>query len=286
MTWSSFQPGYGASVLTPWVKRLLIANAAIFLLMWVTGSAGFFVEWFAFRPSRILTRPWGALTYMFLHAGFWHVFINMLMLFFFGLPLERRWGSREFIKYYLVCGLGGVALSFLFQSSSIIGASAAVYGVMVAFAMTWPDAPIYIWGIFPVKAKWLAAFLFVVSSLSAFGGAGGGVAHFAHLGGLVTGFVYLKNDWRIPAWLRARRNGSLSRPGSSERSGSRQKPGGKRTSGGGSVRPPGRWPSADEEALLDEVDAILDKISRSGMASLTRKELELLNEVSRRRRSS
>ncbi len=286
MTWSSFQPGYGASVLTPWVKRLLIANAAIFLLMWITGSAGFFVEWFAFRPSRILTRPWGALTYMFLHAGFWHVFINMLMLFFFGLPLERRWGSREFIKYYLVCGLGGVALSFLFQSSSIIGASAAVYGVMVAFAMTWPDAPIYIWGIFPVKAKWLAAFLFVVSSLSAFGGAGGGVAHFAHLGGLVTGFVYLKNDWRIPAWLRARRNGSLSRPGSSERSGSRQKPGGKRTSGGGSVRPPGGWPSADEEALLDEVDAILDKISRSGMASLTRKELELLNEVSRRRRSS
>ncbi len=286
MTWSSFQPGYGASVLTPWVKRLLIANAAIFLLMWITGSAGFFVEWFAFRPSRILTRPWGALTYMFLHAGFWHVFINMLMLFFFGLPLERRWGSREFIKYYLVCGLGGVALSFLFQSSSIIGASAAVYGVMVAFAMTWPDAPIYIWGIFPVKAKWLAAFLFVVSTLSAFGGAGGGVAHFAHLGGLVTGFVYLKNDWRIPAWLRARRNGSQSRPGSSERSGSRQKPGGKRTSGGGSVRPPGGWPSADEEALLDEVDAILDKISRSGMASLTRKELELLNEVSRRRRSS
>ena len=174
MSWSSFQPGYGASVLTPWVKRLLIANGAIFLLMWVSGSAGFFVEWFAFRPSRILTRPWGALTYMFLHAGFWHVFINMLMLFFFGMPLERRWGSREFIKYYLLCGLGGVALSFVFQSSSIIGASAAVYGLMAAFAMTWPDAPIYIWGIFPVKAKWLAAFLFVVSTLSAFGGGGTG----------------------------------------------------------------------------------------------------------------
>jgi len=125
MSWSSFEPGYGASVLTPWVKRLLIANAAIFLFMWISGSAGFFVEWFAFRPSRILTRPWGALTYMFLHAGFWHVFINMLMLFFFGRPLERRWGSREFIKYYLLCGLGGVALSFVFQSASIIGASAA-----------------------------------------------------------------------------------------------------------------------------------------------------------------
>ena len=284
MAWSSFQSGYGDSVLTPWVKRLLIANGAIFLLMWITGSAAFFVEWFAFRPSRILTRPWGALTYMFLHAGFWHVFINMLMLFFFGAPLERRWGSREFVKFYLLCGLGGVVLSFFFQSSSIIGASAAVYGLMLAFAMTWPDAPIYIWGIFPVKAKWLAAFLFVVSTLSAFGGGGGGVAHFAHLGGLVTGFVYLKNDWQVPAWLRARNKGRR-RPGPGRRAGSGQESGRRRSSAAGSARPPG-WRSADEEALLDEVDAILDKISRSGMESLTRKELELLNEVSRRRRSS
>ncbi len=284
MTWSSFQPGYGASVLTPWVKRLLIANAAIFLLMWVSGSAGFFVEWFAFRPSRILTRPWGALTYMFLHAGFWHVFINMLMLFFFGMPLERRWGSREFIKYYLLCGLGGVALSFVFQSSSIIGASAAVYGLMVAFAMTWPDAPIYIWGIFPVKAKWLAAFLFVVSTLSAFGGGGDGIAHFAHLGGLVTGFVYLRTDWRTPAWLPGRGSAGSSRAGG--RSGSGTTPGRRPTPPADPTGRPERWRRADEEALLDEVDAILDKISRSGMRSLTRKELELLNEVSRRRRSS
>ena len=284
MTWSSFERGYGASVLTPWVRRILIANAGIFLLMWVTRSGGFFVEWFAFRPSLILTRPWGAITYMFLHAGFWHVFINMLMLFFFGLPLERRWGSREFIKYYLLCGLGGVALSFLFQSSSIIGASAAVYGLMAAFAMTWPDAPIYIWGIFPVKAKWLAAFLFVVSTLSAFGGGGDGIAHFAHLGGLVTGVIYLRTYGRTPSWLGVRGPAGSSRAGGGFGSGAR--PGKRRGSGASSTRPPGRWPSAGEEALLDEVDAILDKISRSGMKSLTPRELELLNEVSRRRRSS
>lgn len=284
MSWSSFQPGYGASVLTPWVKRLLIANAAIFLLMWISGSAGFFVEWFAFRPSRILTRPWGALTYMFLHAGFWHVFINMLMLFFFGLPLERRWGSLEFIKYYLLCGLGGVALSFVFQSSSIIGASAAVYGLMLAFAMTWPDAPIYIWGIFPIKAKWLAAFLFVVSTLSAFGGGGDGIAHFAHLGGLVTGFVYLRTDWRTPGWLRGRGAAGSFRPGG--RSGSGKTRGQRPTRPESSSGARAGWRRSDEEALLDEVDAILDKISRSGMQSLTPKELELLNEVSRRRRSS
>ncbi len=270
MTRSAFGSGYGASALTPWVKRILVANAAIFLFARITGSAGFFVEWFAFRPSLVLFRPWGAVTYMFLHAGFWHVFVNMLMLFFFGLPLERRWGSREFVKYYLLCGLGGVALSLLFQSGSIIGASAAVYGLMVAFAMTWPDAPIHVWGIFPVKAKWLAAFLFVVSTLSAFGGGGDGIAHFAHLGGLATGFVYLRSGGRIPSWLRARGRGGAAR----------------REFGAGAGRPPQRWRGDDEEALLDEVDAVLDKISRSGMGSLTRRELELLDEVSRRRRSS
>ncbi len=283
MTWSSFERGYGASVLTPWVKRLLIANAAIFLLMWISGGASLFVEWFAFQPSRILTRPWGALTYMFLHAGFWHVFINMLMLFFFGLPLERRWGSREFMRYYLLCGLGGVALSFLFQSASIIGASAAVYGLMVAFAMTWPDAPIHIWGIFPVKAKWVAAFLFVVSTLSAFGGGRDGIAHFAHLGGLATGFVYLRAGWRGSAWPRRRGGGSVWAGG---RFGSGATRGGRPTPPAGSSGPTRRRSGAEEEALLDEVDAILDKISRSGMGSLTRGELEVLNEVSRRHRSS
>ena len=126
---------------------------------------------------------------MFLHGDLWHLLINMLVLFFFGPPLEARWGSQEFIRFYVICGLGGAALSFLFAPQGIIGASAAVYGVMLAFAITWPEAPIYVWGIFPIKAKWLAAFLFALTFISAVGGADGGIAHFAHLGGLVTGFA-------------------------------------------------------------------------------------------------
>jgi hypothetical protein len=155
MRYSGYQRvGFGGFHLTPWVKRLMLVNGAVFLLTMLVGRPLMF-DIFAFQPSRVLTRPWGVGTYMFLHYDFWHLFLNMLVLFFFGPPLEDRWGSREFLKFYAICGLGGAALSFLFAGYSIVGASAAVYGIMLAFAMNWPDSPIYIWGIFPVKAKWL-----------------------------------------------------------------------------------------------------------------------------------
>lgn len=275
--------------LSPWVKRLLIANTAVFFLTFIVGQA-FLFEWLAFVPARVLTRPWGMFTYMFLHAGFWHLFFNMLMLFFFGPPLEEKWGSREFIKYYLLCGLGGVALSFLFVSNPIVGASAAVYGVMLAFAMNWPDSPIYIWGIFPVKAKWLVTFLFVVSFFSALSDSGGNVAHFAHLGGFAAGFFYLKSDWRMANRLerirksaRQRRFAIVPRREDAQGNG----PGrGVQRNREDRARPGKRMRERDEEALLDAVDRVLDKISESGIGSLTQEERRLLDEVSKRSRSN
>ncbi len=276
MRYSAHQASFGYT-LTPWVKRLLIANVVIFLITRVNPE--FSYEWFGFSPSHVLTRPWGAVTYMFLHGGFWHLFLNMLVLFFFGPPLESRWGSREFLKYYFICGLGGVALSFLFAPYIIIGASAAIYGLMLAFAMIWPNAPIYIWGILPVKAKWLVGLLFMLSLMSAFTGAEAGVAHFAHLGGILTGFLYLKRDWRPghpdktgPRGGRARRLAIVPREEPREKAESRR-PG------------PGGW-SRREEALLDEVDRILDKISSQGIGALTPEEKRTLDEVSRRHRSN
>jgi len=280
MPYRSQQLSFGGFTLTPWVKRLLVANVAVFVVTLIVGPRLVF-DWFAFHPSRLLTRPWGALTYMFLHGGFWHLAINMLVLFFFGPPLENRWGSREFLKFYLICGLGGVALSFLFMPNAVIGASAAVYGVMLAFAMAWPEAPIYVWGIFPVKAKWLVAFFFVVTLFSAFGGAGGGVAHFAHLGGLVTGFLYLKSDWassehleRLKKLARVRKLAIVPR----DEEGSDDADDGEPRGSG--------WRRSAGEELLDEVDRILDKISDKGMGSLTDEELRTLDEVSRKRRSN
>ncbi len=285
MRYSSYQRiGFGGIHLTPWVKRLMIVNGVVFLLTAIIGP-GLIFDLFAFQPSRVLTRPWGVGTYMFLHADFWHLFLNMLVLLFFGPPLEDRWGSREFITFYAVCGLGGAVFSFFFASYTIVGASAAVYGIMLAFAMNWPEAPIYIWGIFPVKAKWLVAFLFVVSVLSALTPSGDGIAHFAHLGGLVAGFIYLKADWRLPA---ARGTKGRSRP----RFRMAIVPGaedghGEATAGGeGRHRSEASRSRADEDALLDEVDRVLDKISAEGMSALTPEEKALLDEVSKRHRTN
>jgi len=269
--------GFGGFSLTPVVKRLLFANVAVFLLT-LAPTGGFITEWFAFRPDH-LTRVWGVFTYMFVHAGFGHLFFNMLALFFFGPPLESRWGGREFFRYYLICGLGGVLLSFLLAPTGIVGASAAVYGLMLAFAMAWPDAPIYVYAIFPVKAKWLMAAMFVITLVYAFGGGGGGIAHMAHLGGLVTGLAYLKADWRPRsqlAELRKRSQRAARRLAIVPRDEEAQAAGALRSTA---------WQTADEGQLLDAVDRVLDKISAEGMSSLTADERRLLDEVSRRHRT-
>ena len=264
-------------MLTPVVKRLLIANVVVFFLTLLVGQ-GFVFEWFAFQPTRIFFRPWGPLTYMFLHADLMHLAVNMLILFFFGPPLESRWGEREFVRFYITCGLGGVALSYLFLPAAVVGASAAIYGLMLAFAMNWPNAPIYVWGIFPVKAKYLVGFFFVLSALSAVQ-ATGGTAHFAHLGGLVAGFAYLKADWRP-----GQRLGRLKKVVSRSRRlaiVARDENGDEHPGVGASARRHDEDPS-----LYDKVDEVLDKISAKGMSSLTPDELELLDEVSKRHRTN
>lgn len=266
--------GFGG-MLTPVVKRLLIANVAVFLV--TLPFMDLAVDWFAFQPKEIFFRPWGVFTYMFIHGGFMHVALNMLVLFFFGPPLESRWGGREFLKYYLICGLGGVVLGFFYLPTAVIGASAAVYGLMLAFAMNWPNAPIYLWGIFPVKAKWLVAFLFIVSLVSMLDGASGsGTAHFAHLGGLATGYVYLKGRWsaragaqRLSKVVRTRRLAIVPREERSD-----------------AVPSARSVEHSDEKVLYDRVDAVLDKISAEGMSSLTPDELKLLDDVSRRHRAN
>lgn len=284
---------------TPWVRRLLIANGVVFVITLLAGQPlrPLIIDWFAFHPGQVLTRPWGIVTYMFLHGDLWHLLLNMLVLFFFGPPIEERWGSREFLKYYFICGLGGVALSFLFASgASVIGASAAIYGVMLAFAMTWPESPIYVWGIFPVKAKWLVGFMFVLTVLSAAGGSGGGVAHFAHLGGLLTGFLYLRLDGRLGKLsLGIPTRGSAPNTGGSGAGRTTRvsvltrepRPPESRKETVPGRGPRGRpWQDAEEEALLDEVDRVLDKISATGMSSLSADERRLLDEVSKRHRAN
>jgi membrane associated rhomboid family serine protease len=274
---SSFSFGYG---LTPWVKRLIIANTVIWLVTYIGGVIQL-RDLMAFTPEAVLVKPWTLLTYMFAHGGFMHLFFNMLGLFFFGPPLEARWGSREFLKFYLICGLGGAALSFVFAfNNPVIGASAAVYGVMLAFAMSWPDMPIYIWGILPIPAKWLVTIIAAFSFVSAFSGGGGNVAHFAHLGGFAAAFLYLKMDRHRSPFARMKKASQKRKftvvPGEKRQDAPRAAASGV----------PASPSDAKEEHLLDELDRVLEKISTNGMSSLSADERRLLDDVSRRYRQN
>jgi membrane associated rhomboid family serine protease len=277
------QPTFGFNFrVTPVVKKLLIANVAVFFVTALLLPQA--VDWLSFHPNRLLTQFWGAFTYMFVHGGIGHLLINMLVLFFFGPPLESRWGGKEFFRFYVVSGLGGVALSFILApQAAIIGASAACYGVMLAFAMNWPKAPIYIYAIFPVQARYLVGFLFALNVWNGFTEAGGGIAYFAHLGGLLAAFLYLKADWR-PARFRQQLKSQAGKARRTPRRLVVVPREERRTSDANEAAPPMSDP--EERKMLDEVDRVLDKISAHGMSSLTPKERKLLDEVSKRRRTN
>lgn len=288
----AYPGGFGlGSILTPWVKRLLIANSAIFFITLALPVIGYYL---ALEPRAALLRPWTPFTYMFVHGGFMHILMNMLLLFFFGPPVEGRMGSDAFIRFYLACGLGGALLSFAFAfNASVVGASAACIGVMVAFALYWPDAQIFIWGIFPVPAKILVTILVVLDLYGAISAnPGDPVAHFAHLGGVAVALLYVKwwqprhlNQWKARAAGPSEKKGGLFRGLRGPRRSTMTV-----TRGGVTDRSPGRPPSMgkrrDEEKLLDDVDRVLDKISREGINALTPEERKLLDDVSRRYRSN
>lgn len=176
--------------MTPWVTRIIVANAVMYLL----ASASPDIErQLMFVPALAFLRPWTAVTYMFLHAGIGHILFNMLALFFFGPRLEMEMGARRFLWLYFLSGLSGAALSFLLApTSAIVGASAAVYGVFFGFAYLWPRAVIHIWGVFPIEARWLVVGMTALSLFGGFGAGTDGIAHFAHLGGFIGGYLYIR----------------------------------------------------------------------------------------------
>ncbi len=152
-------------------------------------------------PAQVLTKPWTLLTYQFLHGGMSHIFFNMLALFFFGPKLESLLGSKDFLKLYLLAGLVGALAHILWTLLAMsqgglyvpmVGASAAVYGVLFGYARYWPRDRVMIWFVIPVQVRYLVIGFTVLSLSLGLGGVGGGVAHFAHLGGFVGGWLYLR----------------------------------------------------------------------------------------------
>jgi len=255
-------------MMTPWTLRLLVANVAVFIL---TSTNPALVRYLAFVPAEALQHPWTAVTYMFVHAGFAHIFFNMIGLFFFGPRLEQRLGARDFLILYFISGLGGSLFSFFFQpQAAVIGASGAVYGVLVGFAYFWPRENIYIWGVLPIQARWLALGLIALTLYSGFSGSEAGIAHFAHLGGIAIGFGYL----RLRKWRRDRSRQRRLRQFSK----AFQEVGKARDDG--SVQ---RWKAIPVDTLHElnrqEVVQLLEKIDEEGAESLSREERRFLDRM-------
>ena len=206
------------SSIPPVTKNILAINVLLFIAMLINEQ--FMVQYFAmFYPASPFFRPWQVITHMFMHGGFWHIFFNMYTLFIFGTVLERSLGSRKFLIFYFVTGLGAVALhtgvewlqavSYLTAGTPAaaaayprllytptLGASGAIYGVLIGYAMLYPDSILTL--IFPpisLKAKWFVLIFAAIELLTGVTGTNDGVAHFAHLGGMLFGWLLIR-WWR------------------------------------------------------------------------------------------
>jgi membrane associated rhomboid family serine protease len=197
--------GFSSGFLPPGVKWLLIANTGIFIAHFLAAQAGasWLFDWAALVPAKAVGSLyiWQIATYMFLHSlgSFWHILLNMLTLYMFGADLERQWGTERFLRYYFLCGIGaGICViigNYLFGNpfSATIGASGAIYGLLMAFGMLYPDRQILFSFLFPIPAKYFVLILGAIAFLSTFSSAGGGVSHVAHLGGMLFGYLYLRS---------------------------------------------------------------------------------------------
>ena len=293
----------GFQFFPPVVKTLLLTNTAVFILMWSFGSfhigeIGFrriFDEFFGLMPLGTWDAPfkngfmpWQLITYQFVHADFWHLFFNMVFgLWMFGMEVEHAWGSKKFLIYYLSCGvvagISQLVLSPIFEPAlgPTVGASGAIYGVLIAFAAIFPDRYIYLYFLIPLKVKYFVMILIVFGVISV--GGQGNVANLAHLGGALGGYLYILYDRR--RLISGRKNTGTFQ------SWMASAPWSKPSSTAGDVVDAKVFDINESKSFESKekpidaqkrIDDILDKISRSGYQSLSEEEKKILFEASKR----
>lgn len=261
---------------TPWVARLLALNGVVFLLLNTVFTAPRFSAGMAFDTSILSQRPWTVLSFMFVHGQLLQLVLTSIVLFLFGSLVEQRLGSRRFIAYYMYCGVGAalvaLCLSAVFRIPPFIGASGAVYGVSLAFVLGWPNTPVSALQV-PVAARTL--FLGLLAADMALGVFGqNGLAHFAHLGGAVAGYVFFRIQTfttRRPATRPVLARRPVVTPMRMQETVSE-------------LRPAGPMLERQHDVSSEDIDRVLDKISQSGIDSLTSQERRLLSEAAERKR--
>ncbi len=281
------------------MKFLLIFTTGVFLFQMLLKAVDvrlydIFVELFALWPLGQGFMVWQLVSYLFLHGGFFHILFNMLALWFFGIELENVWGTRRFLYYYFLCGVGaGISNIFIgplfAPPAPTIGASGAIYGVLIAFGILFPNSPVYLFFLFPIKAKYLVAIFIGIELVYGITGTQQGIAHFAHLGGALVGFIYIVMMRKsIPGFDIAKgfftqkaqnvrnnlqlkksyRNKNVITDANFSEVPSEPKHKNNRTSEG--------------DVNQEKLDEILDKISASGYDSLTDEEKHILFTASRK----
>ncbi|MFH1062253.1 MAG: rhomboid family intramembrane serine protease [Candidatus Omnitrophota bacterium] len=261
---NNFSPGFGINSRNKSaVTIIIIINIIVFILINLLRD----IPWMLYLglvPSLVISRLmlWQLVSYLFVHAGVWHLVLNMLMLWMFGTVLEQSWGSKRFVRYYLFTGIGAGICSIVFAHNAtypVVGASGAIFGLLVAFAMLFPESIILLFFIFPMKMRYAAMVLAGINLLGALSNPGSEVAYIAHLGGGLFGYFYFKNQA-----IRSVLSGfSISRLQDSRKK--------KRE-----VRQLNKMMEINRR-----VDEILDKISSQGIDSLTKKERNILKQKSK-----
>lgn len=302
MTWQPESSNdQDAPRMTRVVQALIAANVVIAFLSATIIRSTELESFLAFRSGPLAATWWTAFTYMFLHAGLFHLAMNMYTLWLFGPRLEHLWGARGFALFYVWCGLGGAVFHALFGGlAPMVGASAAIFGVMLAYAMHWPRDEIYMFGVFPMRVATLVLLLGAMNLLMGAQAGGSGVAYFAHLGGFAFAFLYLKKPQHVsidqlrqrvspapdvaddmtpratpkPPVRQQRQRDEVDEVVARSKAMAAKRPArvatGKKQTG--------------RDARGEELDRVLDKISRQGIDSLTASERKLLDDMSRQLR--
>lgn len=292
-----YRPGGfgGFSFFPPVIKNLLIINGVVFFIMTLLESINFqgvpaerlILRWFSLMPLGYGFEIWQLLTYQFMHGGFSHILFNMFALWMFGAEIENVWGSKKFLIFYLLCGIGA-GLLHLFLSPLLsdilaptIGASGAVYGIMIAFAMFFPNRYIFLYFFIPIKAKYLIGFMIVMEFMLV-DSATSNVAHLAHLGGAIIGFIFIMFDKNTNVLLKDSINKLKSVAGNYSRNSAYTQEKSRKSNSGIEDADFYDINSNDDIVTQEEIDRILDKISQSGYKNLTEREKKVLFEASKK----
>ena len=292
--------------MTPAVRWLMALNAVVFFVQFTIFGADNMREALGFRLSEMPSEWYTIGTHLFVHSGFWTLVLNVYLLFVFGPRLEHTWGTRAFRNFFLWCGLGGwLVHTLLVRDATLVGATSAVLGVTMAYALRWPDEEVYLFLTFPIQVKWLVvtlvAITLVVGTMQS--GDGNGIAYLAHAGGLAAAWIFWRTSTSGAGFdkLRQRVSSVPDLPDEAPRAVPRSMP---RTrerardiddivaqsqqavSQRVAPAPLPRHTPGERPERLTELDRVLDKISQMGIDSLTGDERRILEERSRELRKN